>query len=386
MKTALGFLAAALTAGLPAGAYVEAVYPLAQVLAESEVIVEGVVEKHEPQKMIAFIKTGKALKGKCRYETVRMNYGGGQFYHPKAIPQHLAPGAPVLMFYNAGLQSQVYLNRFFFQLYGDAGAPPEKAWWNFTHIEIRMNRTFNGTVPELSTVVQNVLAGKAKAPAPVAKLPPMDEPALKALPPHPEPQDLAKLPAPFRPFDPNAKSDASAVDCNPEGIVMKWLLLGPIPLGPAAADPNAALSKDWIPNQKTLRPQQHEKAAVNGTEFRWEVVPTSEWFLDLGSAENVVHLCLTYLHADADLNEVFLLTGSDDHAAWWLNGEEVQRYIGGRGVAKDQDRSAKPLSLRKGCNVLLAAVINGGGPTGATARFVTKDNQPVKLKSGAEPK
>jgi hypothetical protein len=45
-------------AALPAGAYVEAVYPLQQVIAESSVIVEGVVEKHDPEKQIAFIKTG----------------------------------------------------------------------------------------------------------------------------------------------------------------------------------------------------------------------------------------------------------------------------------------------------------------------------------------
>ncbi len=198
MKAAAAVLILAPAFGAPSAvAYVEAVYPLQQVLAESEVIAEGVVEKHDAEKKIAFIRIGRSLKGKCHYDLVRLNYGGGQFWHPQAIPRHLVPGAPALIFYNAGRQAEVYLNRFFFQLYGDAGAAPDKAWWTFTHIEIRMNRTFNGTAPELSELVQRILAGKAKPPAPDPKLPPMDLPHVLALPPHPEPQDPAKLPAPF---------------------------------------------------------------------------------------------------------------------------------------------------------------------------------------------
>jgi hypothetical protein len=81
-----------------------------------------------------------------------------------------------------------------------------------------------------------------------------------------------------------------------------------------------------------------------------------------------------------------MLTGSDDGAVWWLNGEEVQRFVGGRGVAKDQDKTAKPVKLKKGLNTLVAIVVNGGGPTGACARFVNKAGQPVvKMTSAAEP-
>jgi hypothetical protein len=202
MRNPLCVLASALVlapGALPAGAYVEAVYPLQQVIAESEVIAEGVVEKHDPGKKIAFIKIQKSLKGKCHYDVIRINYGGGQFYHPAVLPKHLVPGAPAIIFYNAGRQSQTYLNRFFFQIYGDAGAPPEKAWWNMTHIEIRMNRTFNGTVPQLSELLQKILSGRAKAPAPDPRIPPMDEATLKALPAHGEPADETTLPAPFLP-------------------------------------------------------------------------------------------------------------------------------------------------------------------------------------------
>lgn len=166
----------------------------------------------------------------------------------------------------------------------------------------------------------------------------------------------------------------------------KWLVFGPLPLGDAAGDHNVALAKEWIPGQKSLMPAQHVKASVGATEYRWEVAESSDFFLDLGTPENSAHLAVTYVHSDEDVAEAFLLTGSDDSAVWWLNGVEVQKFVGGRGVVKDQDRTAKPVSLKKGVNVLMTAVINGGGPTGACARFVNKDNQPLlKLKSGAEP-
>jgi hypothetical protein len=371
-------------AALPAPAYVEAIMPLQQVLTESTVIVEGTVESHDPQKKIATIRTGKSLKGKCTYDVIRITYGGGQFWHPEALPKHLVKGAPAVMFYNDARQSQCYLNRFFFQLYGDPNTPPDKAWWSMTHIEIRMNRTFNGTAPALSEIVTNVLAGKAQPPAPVAKIPPMDLAHVKALPAHGEPLDEAKLPIPFRKYDPNAKAEAAPVPVNAEGFLQRWLVLGAIPLGAAASDHNAALNKDWIPNQKTVKPVQHEKAGAAGQEFRWEVRDTADFILDFGIAENSVTLAVTYIVSDADVADAALLTGSDDSAAWWLNGVEVQRYVGGRPAAKDQDRTAKPVALQKGVNMLVTAVINGGGPTQCCARFVDKAGQPIKVRSGAE--
>jgi hypothetical protein len=368
-----------------AESYVEALYPLQQVLTESWVIAEGVVESHDPQKKIAALKVGRSLKGKCTYETIRITYGGGQFWHPEAIPKHLVKDAPVLIFYNEARQSEVYLNRFFFQLYGDPAAPPDKAWWSMTHIEIKMNRTFNGPVTDLTETVKKVLAGKIKPPPPSPKLPPIDLNAAKALPAHGEAVDESKLPISFRKYDPNAKMDASLAPVNPEGFLSRWLVLGPIPLGAIAGDPAQVFNKEWIPNQKAVRPQQHDKVKVGDLELRWEVADLSDFYVDLGTTENSLSFVLTYVVAEEDIAGATLLTGSDDGAAWWLNGQEVQRISESRPVGKDQDRTAKPVSLKKGVNVLLAAVINGGGPTAACARFVDKANQPLlKLKTGGE--
>jgi hypothetical protein len=98
----------------------------------------------------------------------------------------------------------VYLNRFFFQLFGDAEKPPEKAWWKLTHIEIRMNRTYNGHAYELIGLVRDLLrtrkvgpAGgpgdpaKKQPPEPNLTLPTLTRAMLDALPP-PQPLPAAR--------------------------------------------------------------------------------------------------------------------------------------------------------------------------------------------------
>ncbi|MFN3487298.1 MAG: hypothetical protein ACK44W_17665, partial [Planctomycetota bacterium] len=120
-------------------------------------------------------------------------------------------------------------------------------------------------------------------------------------------------------------------------------------------------------------------------EMKWDVSDINDYFVDFGAPENSMHIVVSYVLADQDLSELTLATGSDDSAVWWLNGQEVIRVYSGRAVGKDQDRSA-PVSLRKGVNVLMGAVINGGGPTAACARFLAKDGKPVtSLKAAAQP-
>lgn len=387
MRTLLLLATFAAAAALPAGAYVEAMMPLQQVLNESEVIAEGTIEKVDPKNKTAVVRISKSLKGKCGYEQIKMTFGGGQIWHPDAIQKHLVVGAPAIIFYNAGRQAEMYLNRFFFQLYGDAAAPPEKAWWSFTHIEIRMNRTFNGSVAELSDTVQKVLAGKSKPPAPNQKLPPVGPEHVKALPAHGEPAvEEAALPPPFLKAGLARKVDAKTMHAtfavDPEGFIKQWLVLGPIAVGAQGSDQTengqkGIFNKEWFPKWGEARPRELDKATVDGAELVWESGEAADFFLDFGLADNSLHLAVAYLVAESDLNDLTLMTGSDDSGLWRLNGKEVQRVYAGRGVGKDQERSG-PVSLKKGVNVLMMAVINGGGPTAGCARFLNKAGQPVK--------
>lgn len=210
--------AAVLAAPLLAGAtYIDALYPLQQFIAESEVIAEGVVEKADPKKGIATVRITKSIKGRCHYEIVRMNIGVGQEWHPEVVFPHLVEGAPAVLFYNADRRAEIYLNRFFLQFSGDSGQSADKAWWSFTHIEVHCNRTFNGTAEELARLLQEVQAGKVKPPPADPRAPVITKDAMKALPVWGQPVDPAKLPAPFVRRDPMKPRKARDPE-NPQGL------------------------------------------------------------------------------------------------------------------------------------------------------------------------
>lgn len=202
--------AAALLAALavPASGYIEVLYPLQQFIAESEVIATGEIEKVDPNNKVVVIKVAKSLKGKCAYPKFRLNVGTGHDWHPQAAMRHLVVGAPAVVLYNAERRAEVYVNRFFFQFFGDPAAAPDQAWWTFNHIEIKCNRTFCGTAEELAKTVTNVLSGKRKAPPPNPKLPPVTRDDLAAIPVWGQPGEEEKLPVsiigkkPGKPRDP----------------------------------------------------------------------------------------------------------------------------------------------------------------------------------------
>lgn len=212
-------LAAALTSAIVSegSAYIDALYPLQQFIAESEVIAEGVVEKTDAKKGVCLVRVTKSIKGKCQYDLLRLNVGIGQEWHPEAVFPHLVAGAPAVIFYNAERRAEIYVNRFFLQFSGDSGQPADKAWWSFTHVEVHCNRTFNGTTEELSRILIDVQAGKIKPPPADPKAPPITRDAVKSLPVWGQPVDAEKLPAPFVRRGP-AKPRKSRVPENPQGI------------------------------------------------------------------------------------------------------------------------------------------------------------------------
>jgi len=195
----------------PAGGYIEAVYPLKQFIDEAEVIAEGTVEKVDAATQTFVVKVNKSLKGKCPHDRIRVNVGVGQGWHVEVLLRHATVGAPAVFFHNDAA-GELYLNRFFLQLYRDENTPVTQAWWNFTHVEIRCNRTFNGTVEQLQKSVVDALSGRQKPPSPDPRLPAITKESLQALPPPGTRVDESKLPPPFRksaPFKPRSPDPAA---------------------------------------------------------------------------------------------------------------------------------------------------------------------------------
>jgi hypothetical protein len=69
--------------------------------------------------------------------------------------------------------------------------------------------------------------------------------------------------------------------------------------------------------------------------------------------------------------------GSNTASVWWLNGQEVIGIYGDRQTVID-DGVSKRVTLRKGPNMVRAAIVNGGGATNFCAHFLDADDKPVK--------
>ena len=78
-----------------------------------------------------------------------------------------------------------------------------------------------------------------------------------------------------------------------------------------------------------------------------------------------------------EVKDVRLAIGSNAASVWWVNGKEVIGIYGDRQSVID-DGVSKRLTLKKGQNIVRAAVINGGGATDFCARFLDKDDAPLK--------
>jgi hypothetical protein len=383
-----GLAAAAAAFGALAahGYYIERLYPLRDVIRESTIIAEGVIERVDARRRTCVARITGSLKGSCEFEEIRMNIGVGQMWHPETIVRHLVPQAKFVIFYNKERKAIAYVNHFFFQLYGDPAGDPARAWWNFTHIEIYMNRTFDGPTPELIRVVKETIEGKA-APAADPKKRPLTKALIDAL---EAPRADGSLGEGFAAVPPPPKPKAKSYAPDEEGFLRNWLLLEPAPVSSPSGIENPEnqkrwLEREWFPGQHKSAPRPEDMVRVRGVEVMWSAAPSDKFFADLTRfateigkpGQSAWFLGQTFIFCDEEIADVRLSIGSDDSSLWRLNGQEAIRVYASRALAKDQDRS-EPLTLKKGMNVLMFAVINVGGEAGACARFLDKEGRPVR--------
>jgi hypothetical protein len=195
------------------------------------------------------------------------------------------------------------------------------------------------------------------------------------------PRQPAKGPPPTlkRPDTPTKAPDA-------EGFIRRWLILEPIASsGLTDSIVQAAVNKAYFPNQFTVIPRDGDKVRVEESDLVWHAIDTRLYNVNLyhfayalGKAtSNVLFWAVTIVDCPGELKDVRLAIGSNAASVWWVNGKEVIGIFGDRQTVID-DGVSKRLTLKKGQNVVRCAVINGGGATDFCARFLDKDDAPVK--------
>jgi hypothetical protein len=169
------------------------------------------------------------------------------------------------------------------------------------------------------------------------------------------------------------------------GFIHRWLVLEPVPV-------QGRLTESAV--QEALKvaalPEGSQAAAgkqvtVNGAAHTWHALDTLLYNVNLyhfawalsKPTSNVVFWVETTVDSPREMQNVRLAIGSNAASRWWLNGDAVIALNDDRQSVID-DGVSKRLTLKKGRNVIRAAVINGGGATDFCARFLDENDKPIQ--------
>lgn len=171
------------------------------------------------------------------------------------------------------------------------------------------------------------------------------------------------------------------------GFIRRWLVLEPIGVPPQLGEAAVqALVKDArFADQREATPADARRATIGDQQLAWHAVDTLGYNLNLfhfayalnKPTSNVLFWTATIVEAPRDIPGVRLAIGSNAASVWWLNGEEVIGLYNDRQAVID-DGVSKRVTLKKGPNIIRAAIVNGGGATDFCARFIDEDGNPVK--------
>jgi hypothetical protein len=174
---------------------------------------------------------------------------------------------------------------------------------------------------------------------------------------------------------------------NADGFLQRWLILEPIRVAGQLTDSavQQAVKNQYFPDQFTLIPRDGEKRRVGDDELAWHAIDTTAYNVNLyhfayalkRPTSNVLFWVVTVVNAPRDMDGVRLAIGSNAASVWWVNGQEVIGIYNDRQSVID-DGVSKRLTLKKGPNVIRAAIVNAGGATDFCARFLDGNDRPLR--------
>ena len=178
---------------------------------------------------------------------------------------------------------------------------------------------------------------------------------------------------------------AKAPDAN--GFLQRWMLLEPIRVPGQLTDSavQALVKTAYYPDQFTVVPRDGDRVQVGDAELAWHTVDTARYNVNLyhfayglkKPTSNVLFWIVTVVESPREMTGVRLAIGSNAASVWWVNGAEVIGIYNDRQTVID-DGVSKRLTLKRGSNVIRAAVVNAGGATDFCARFLDGDDRPIR--------
>jgi hypothetical protein len=170
------------------------------------------------------------------------------------------------------------------------------------------------------------------------------------------------------------------------GFIHRWLVLEPVPVtgGLRESAVEEAVQSAPLPGSMDSLPRDREVVMLPNGPVTWHALETINYNLNLyhfawalsKPTSNVLFWVTTAVDSPRDLRGVRLAIGSNAASRWWLNGERVIALDDDRQTVID-DGASRRLTLRKGRNVIRAAIVNGGGATDFCARFLDENDRPM---------
>jgi hypothetical protein len=171
-----------------------------------------------------------------------------------------------------------------------------------------------------------------------------------------------------------------------DGFIARWLILEPIPtVGLTDSAVQTAVKKEYFKDQLSVLPHDGDTVTVGEAPLAWHAVETKLYNVNLfhfarslgKPTTNVLFWAVTIIESPVERPGVRLAIGSNAASVWWVNGQEVVAIYGDRQTVID-DGVSKRLTLKKGRNVVRAAIVNGGGATDFCARLLDAENRPLQ--------
>jgi hypothetical protein len=175
-----------------------------------------------------------------------------------------------------------------------------------------------------------------------------------------------------------------------DGFLQRWLLLEPIVkpnrtnTGFTGSYVRRELNPATFPGRFTAIPRDGEAARVPAAP-RWHALDATGFDVKLFNLAQglgkptygVIFWAVTVVNSPRELTGVRLAVGSNSASRWWVNGAEAADLFDDRRMEQD-DVVSRPLTLRKGRNVIRGAVINGPGLSDFCVRFLDADGKPIR--------
>ena len=139
----------------PAQAYVEAPHSLGQVIALSTNVMVVRVEQVDKTKNLIIYRKVRDLKGTHPTDVIRHNIGRGGF-NPREWQYTMdwaEVGKTAVFFHNGGA-GEMCIGTYWYQIY------PGGDWWNLSHGEPYLLRSYAGSVDKLAAAVTDIVAGR----------------------------------------------------------------------------------------------------------------------------------------------------------------------------------------------------------------------------------